>query len=115
MRNPIGDTNLSALGVSEESPRKLHRFAVQELRRAGHRVPGLVDRRILFLVSALDASGAVLREAELAFDSVAYLPLEESVALKILGEAVTLRVRGLHDLPGVAEPVPFLDVLVRVE
>ncbi len=83
--------------------------------RAGHRVPGLVDRRIVLTAEALDGAGAVISTVEHTIDATAYLPLEESIDLRFDAEAARVRVTGLHHMPGREEPVPFLDVTLDVE
>ena len=83
--------------------------------RAGHRVPGFVDRRIVLTARALDGGGAVLSEVEHTIDDTAYLPLEQSIDLRFDAEGTRVRVTGLHHMPGLDEPVPFLDVTLAVE
>ncbi len=82
--------------------------------RAGHRVPGLVGRRIVFQVAALDAAGAVLAEAEHVLDETASLGVEETLALPLAAPAAALRVKGTHHPPGAAEGIPFLSAIVQV-
>ena len=76
--------------------------------RAGHRVPGLVGRRMVFAVAALDAAGAVLGEVEHTVDETAYLPLAGVVSLRLPGEAAALRVTGTHFPPEAKAGIPFL-------
>jgi hypothetical protein len=86
--------------------------ALRVKNRAGHRVPGLIDRRIVFRVTALDAAGAPLEPeaaAEHTLDATAYLPLEGSFDLRLAAPAAALRVTGVHRAPGDVEPVTFLE------
>jgi hypothetical protein len=76
--------------------------------RAGHRVPGLVDRRITFAVEALDAAGAVLTSAEHTLDATAYLPLEGEASVRLPVDAAALRVAGTHFPSAGQAGIPFL-------
>ncbi|MEM7308501.1 MAG: multiheme c-type cytochrome [Planctomycetota bacterium] len=77
--------------------------------RAGHRVPGLVDRKLAFRVEALDAAGAAVAEAEHTIDDVAYLPIFGAVDVALDAQAAKVRVTALHHAPGTDAPIPFLD------
>jgi len=78
--------------------------------RAGHRVPGLVGRRITFTASVLDASGVELERAEAVLDTDAYLPAAGTYELPLQTSGATLHVTGLHEDPRQREPVEFLDL-----
>jgi hypothetical protein len=82
--------------------------------RAGHRVPGLVGRRLVFKVAALDAAGAVLAEAEHAIDDQAYLSVEGAVEVRLSADAAALRVAAMHHAPGDGEGIPFLSATLPV-
>lgn len=73
----------------------------------GHRVPGLVDRRISFVARLMDDSGQELGRGELALDHRSYLPVEESVELPIPGQGVRIEVEGFHRPPTLEEPFSF--------
>ena len=78
--------------------------------RAGHRVPGLEDRRMVFEVELLDASGEVLSEGELVVSRREYLPFGEFSELPLAGVGgATLRVHATHDAASLEEPVTFLE------
>jgi hypothetical protein len=76
--------------------------------RAGHRVPGLVGRRLVFTAEALDASGAVLATLERTVDDVAFLPVDGTLELSLAAPATALRVRGTHRPPESDAGIPFL-------
>ena len=82
--------------------------------RAGHRVPGLVGRRLVFTVHGLDDTGAVVAEAEHTFDDVAYLGLEATLDVRLDAEATKLKVEALHHAPNFEEPIPFLEMEIEV-
>ncbi|MCB9913718.1 MAG: hypothetical protein H6828_01055 [Planctomycetes bacterium] len=78
--------------------------------RAGHRVPGIEDRRLVFEVTALDAAGKALATGELVVSRREYLAWGESRELALEAKGVTdLRVRATHDAPAYARPVVFLE------
>lgn len=83
--------------------------------QTGHRVPGLIDRKIVFEVQLLDAEGSVLASAERTFDTRAFLPVEEEVTVALTtsesgrGQGVKVRARGTHSPPGAKQPQVFLD------
>ena len=83
--------------------------------RAGHRVPGLVERRLVMKATALGGGGAELSTGEHTIDDVAYLPLEGSVDLRLQGIATAVRVTGDHLPPGSEEAIRFLEVEVLVD
>ncbi len=76
--------------------------------RAGHRVPGLVGRRLVFTAEALDASGALLAALERTVDDVAFLPVDGTFELRLAAPATALRVRGTHLPPESDTGIPFL-------
>jgi hypothetical protein len=77
--------------------------------RAGHRVPGLIGREIVFRAELLDAAGAVLEEQALTLDERAYLPVEGTREILFTKSGVRVRLRGLHADPRGKSPVTFLD------
>lgn len=77
--------------------------------RAGHRVPGLIDRKLVFRFQVVDDAGNVLAQAEHRIDSTAYLPIEGSVDVRIDAKGDAVRVVGNHHMPGRDEPIVFLD------
>ena len=60
--------------------------------RAGHRVPGLVERTITFEVVGIDGSGNEVARTTQTVDSTAYLPLEGSVEVRLGAAAAAVRV-----------------------
>jgi nitrate/TMAO reductase-like tetraheme cytochrome c subunit len=78
--------------------------------RAGHRVPGLEDRRMVFEVELLDASGEVLAGGELIVSRREYLPFGEFSELSLEGVGgARLRVQATHDAASLKAPVQFLE------
>jgi nitrate/TMAO reductase-like tetraheme cytochrome c subunit len=77
---------------------------------AGHRVPGLIGRRIEFLAEVLGADGKVLGQLRQVLDARAYLPVDQSMEIAIDAVGAAVRLRGLHHDPRRNEPVEFLNV-----
>ena len=80
--------------------------------RAGHRVPGLVGRRIDFQAEVLDEQGAVLETVDVTIDERAFLPVDGSRAVPLTKPGTSLRVVGRHTDPRAEEPEIFLDELL---
>jgi cytochrome c5 len=78
--------------------------------RAGHRIPGLIGRKIEFKAEVLDAGGKTLAQGGLTLDARSYLPIEKSVELAVGAAGSAVRLRGLHFDPRRDEPVEFLNV-----
>lgn len=76
---------------------------------AGHRVPGLIGRKITFKAEALDAQGKVLTKGELVIEAETYLPVDESIDIALSARAAEVHVVGHHDDPRAVTPVTFLD------
>ena len=76
---------------------------------AGHRVPGLIGRKITFKAEALDAQGNVLTKGELVIEADTYLPVDQSLDLALSARAAEVHVVGLHDDPRASAPVTFID------
>lgn len=77
--------------------------------QAGHRVPGLVGRALVFRAELLDAGGAVLERRELTIDERAYLPVEGTREIRFTRQGASVRLKGHHRDPRASAPVPFLD------
>jgi hypothetical protein len=77
--------------------------------KAGHRLPGLLDRRLEFAFDALDAQGAVLASATLAIDNRAFLAADAVKELVLDARAASVRVRGTHQARRLAAPLLFLE------
>lgn len=77
--------------------------------QAGHRVPGLVGRKLVFKAELLDAAGKKLEEQTLELDERAYLPVDATKELVFTKSGARVRVTGLHTDPRAKAPVPFLD------
>jgi len=77
--------------------------------RAGHRVPGLIGRRLVFELQVLGPDDGVLESQTFEFDTSRYLPVggERRLEWKAAGRA--LHLVGRHVDPRAAEPVVFLD------
>jgi hypothetical protein len=76
---------------------------------AGHRVPGLLDRRFELVVDALDAAGASLASTTLVIDQRAFLALDERKELVLPVAAEQVRVRATHHARRMPRPVVFLE------
>jgi len=76
---------------------------------AGHRVPGLIGRELLFKAVLLDEAGAVVEQARLTVDATAYLPVGSSRDLRFLRAGHTVHLTGAHIDPRADEPIDFLD------
>lgn len=81
---------------------------------AGHRVPGLLDRRFELVFEALDAQGRTLGTAALVIDQRAPFELEGRRELE-LPAAARVRVRGTHGSGRLGTAQVFLDADVRFE
>ncbi len=77
--------------------------------QAGHRVPGLVGRALVFQAELLDADGVVLERRELTIDERAYLPVEGTREIRFTRPGASVRLKGLHRDPRAPTPVTFLD------
>jgi cytochrome c554/c'-like protein len=82
--------------------------------QAGHRVPGLVGRKLTFEAELLDDAGAVLERGKLVLDERAYLPVEGTRSIRFTRAGVSARVKAVHLDPRAPSPVPFLDETVPV-
>jgi hypothetical protein len=76
---------------------------------AGHRIPGLLDRRFELEFDAVDETGKALATATLIVDQRAFLAIEERKELVLGAAAVRVRVRGVHAAKRLAEPQRFLE------
>jgi hypothetical protein len=81
--------------------------------RAGHRIPGLNDRMLLFRVEALGAGGEVLAEDSLAISRSASIGVGETLELSLVAAgAVALRVTGTHTAKSLEREVEFCAEIV---
>jgi hypothetical protein len=76
---------------------------------AGHRVPGLIGREVVFQAEVLDAAGKKLASGELTFDAQRYLPVDGHEQLKLGAAGKKVRIVGLHRDPRADAPVRFLE------
>jgi len=83
--------------------------------QAGHRVPGLVGRKLSFQAELLDASGAEVGRGSLALDERAYLPVGGRQEIRFTRAGASVRVRGLHEEPRASAPVSFLDEVLSAQ
>jgi hypothetical protein len=81
--------------------------------RAGHRVPGLVGRELVFTAKALDAGGKEVASGTLQLDTSSYLPLGESLTIDLPAAAAKVKVTGTHLDPRIEKPLPFLDTELK--
>jgi len=77
--------------------------------QAGHRVPGLVGRKLTFRAELLDASGAALEQRELALDERTYLPVDGAREIAFTHAGASVHLVGVHAEPRASAPVTFLD------
>ncbi|MDP6538919.1 MAG: multiheme c-type cytochrome [Planctomycetota bacterium] len=77
--------------------------------RCGHRVPGLEGRTLTLTAEAFDGAGTPLERREITIDKEDHLGADESLDLVLPAATERVRIRGLHDAPGFAEPVEFVD------
>ena len=77
--------------------------------RAGHQIPGLNDRLILFRVRALDADGASVVEDELEISRSEAIELGQTLELSLVGDSTiaTLEVIGTHEAKSLTGTVEF--------
>jgi hypothetical protein len=75
----------------------------------GHRVPGLLERKIHFRAKVVDDGGKEVATGELTIDNRAYLAVDDLLELAIEGTGATLELVGTHEAPGVTRPVQFLE------
>ena len=78
--------------------------------QAGHRVPGLVGRDIIFVAQVVDAAGQPLGQGTLKLNSRSYLPVDESVRLEVDAVGASVVLSGTHHDPRLEDPVVFLQV-----
>jgi hypothetical protein len=78
--------------------------------RAGHRIPGLIGRKIEFQAEVLSADGKKIGQGSLVLDARTYLPVEKSVEVPLSATGASVHLRGLHHDPRQEKPVEFLDV-----
>ncbi len=84
--------------------------------RAGHRIPGLEDRRIVFELQALDTKGEVLAESELIISRRRFLPFNGFSEVSLETQAATdLRIRATHDALAYDEPVVFMEREIELD
>jgi hypothetical protein len=77
--------------------------------QAGHRVPGLVGRKIQFDVRVLGAGGQELGRGELLLDERAYLPVDGKLEVEVAAAGAEVLVTGRHRDPRASEPIVFLE------
>jgi RNase P subunit RPR2 len=78
--------------------------------RAGHRVPGLNDRFLIFELDLQDASGASIARDEVEISRSEPLGVAESIVVDLAGVgAASLLIRGVHEAESITEDVVFLE------
>lgn len=77
--------------------------------RAGHRVPGLIGRRIEFSVTAFDVAGKELARKASTFDASAYLPVSGEIPIALGVSAAAVRIVGRHVDPRAESAIEFVD------
>ena len=76
--------------------------------RAGHQIPGLNDRLIIFQVRALDARGELVAEDELEISRSEAIELGQTLELGLEGADIArLAVTGVHEAKSLVEAVEF--------
>jgi len=77
--------------------------------QAGHRVPGLHGRKLVFTAEPIDASGKAGAKQTLTIDVGAYLPVDGTRELPLGVRAASVKVVATHDEPRADGAVKFLD------
>jgi hypothetical protein len=79
--------------------------------QAAHRIPGLRTRSMTFTVTAYDAAGKAVAQAEREYASDAYLPADgiSLIPVRTTAAVASIGVRAVHDWTDVPEPVLFID------
>ena len=79
--------------------------------RAGHRLPGLADRRLVFTIELVDAAGSALASEERLVSRNEQLPLGAhlDMTLPALEAAHAVHILGRHSAESLTETVTFLD------
>ena len=80
---------------------------------AGHRIPGLIGRKIEFQVEVLGADGKTAGKGSLVLDAKSYLPVQKSAEIQVAAAGKSIHVVGLHHDPRSETPVPFLDATLE--
>jgi len=82
---------------------------------AGHRVPGLIGRKMRFEAAALDGDGKVLAEGSVTIDVRAHIPVDGYVVLELAAEAASVTVEAWHLDPRAEEEVRFMSLTLEPE
>ena len=91
------------------------RVVVEVENLAGHRVPGLIGRKLELEARLLDASGKEVGKSKLALDHQSHLPVGAKVRLELAGDGVRVELTGVHHDPRLKEKVRFLEQGLSVE
>ncbi|MEO2094741.1 MAG: multiheme c-type cytochrome [bacterium] len=87
--------------------------------RAGHRIPGIENRRLVFEVELLDERGKVLVEGQLLVTRREFLPFDSHRSLALEAPSKTkathLRLHATHDAPAYKRPVLFLEAVLEID
>jgi len=85
--------------------------------KIGHRVPGLLERKIHFECEIFDAAGDSIGKSKHTIDNRAFLPAEEThdIVLEEAAKAVRLVVEGIHEAPGAKKPDTFFEKTYSLE
>ena len=76
--------------------------------RAGHQIPGLNDRLILFHVRALDADGALVEENEFEISRSEAIELGQTLEIVLGGAGIArLEVIGTHEAKSLVDTMEF--------
>ena len=77
--------------------------------RAGHRVPGLVGRELVFLAELLDEAGETIAEGRLELTTRTFLPADGDARIELGAVGARVRLTGDHLDPRLEDPVRFLE------
>lgn len=80
----------------------------------GHRVPGLIDREIALAAELLDGASAVTARGSIVIQKNSSLPADGKIEIALAGQGVRVKLHGLHEAPGFADKVSFLDETIEV-
>ncbi|MEE8148503.1 MAG: multiheme c-type cytochrome [Longimicrobiales bacterium] len=110
-RDPAFLRRAFALSLTVEG--RVSRIAIANT--AGHRVPGLIGRKIRFEAQALDSEGQELATGSLTIDVRAHIPVDGNIVLELAAGAASVTVEGWHLDPRSAEEVRFLSLTLEPE
>jgi hypothetical protein len=80
----------------------------------GHRVPGLIGRKLRLDAELVGADGAVTARGTLTLETKRSLPVDGVLEIQLPGAGAQVRVLGTHEAPALPREVHFLEATVPV-